>query len=837
MAVPPTLELENLLREERWLRRLARQLVVDPNEAEDLVQDTWVAALSGPRAAGELTRAWTGAVLRNLWRDLLRGRERRERRERAVARDEASEPLDELAAELELRQLVGRCLLELAEPYRRTLTLRFLREQSLKALAKSEGISVTSAHERVERGLRELRARLDSERGGRRSWALGLMFLARPTGLAAATGLGGLAMGTGIKVGAALVVLVGLGAWFLRDARVAQEETSVVAGAVLGAREPEAEPEPLATLPAARRESVAETSSNASSSAREDAQAKLRGRVLDPLRAPLAGIPIALLAPLQGTEGPDVPQQASAADGAFEFVLAPGSPADLQPVALDPARATLQCEQRDGEWLLVLTGTTSLAGRVEDEGGMPVPGASLAVDVSPSYFRELGIAQPFERNGGTWVAESGANGAFALPNVPGGAPVELRAWAPDFRPRRVELPGHDDPALRVVLERQPDSVPLTGFVLDPAGRPVEGARVSAGHEITRTAADGGFALSWRPHDSYVIVRPDGASVRWSPTHVAAVHEGFAAARAELAQLDIAQPIVLRLGEDLALTGRVVDPAGQPLAGVVLWLSNPTPFGQEREGAGLGAPLALENVLRRGERGVVTSAEGSFTLDGLLPQEYRLLAYDPRTTVCGGPFPLPAGTRNAVLVLDRETGTARVAGRLVDADGNPLAGAMVHATRPISEDFSYEPPLPEGLDLDRTTDAEGRFEFERLAREGTKLAFMHPQCLCLQVSLEGFADLERLEVVAPRLCELQIDLGGRPELASRARILDADGRELWGVLSHGSWISAESSFPIQGKSEVVRVSQAAATLVLLKGGEEVARLPVALDPARLTVVGP
>jgi protocatechuate 3,4-dioxygenase beta subunit len=416
--------------------------------------------------------------------------------------------------------------------------------------------------------------------------------------------------------------------------------------------------------------------------------------------------------------------------------------------------------------------------------------------------------------------------------------MELCAWAPDFRPRRIELPARDDPALRVVLERQPDSVPLTGFVLDPAGRPVEGARVSVGREITRTAADGGFALSWRPHDGYVVVRPDGQRVNHGATHIAAAHEGLAPARAELAQLDVTLPIVLRLGEDLAIHGRVVDPAGQPLAEVVVWISNPTPFGEEREGTVISGLMALETVLRGGERGVITPAEGSFTLDGLLPQEYRLLAYDPHTMVSGGPFTIAAGTRGAVLVLDRDAGTARVAGRLVDVDGNPLAGALVRAMHPVSADSGYEPPVPEGLDLDVMTDAEGRFAFEKLARAGSRPGFMHPQCFLLQVALDDFTDLKRLEVVAPLYGDLQIDLGGRPELASRASVLDADGHELWVALFRGSAISLIPSFPIQGgKSDVVRVSQAAAWVVLMKSGQEVARLPVAIDRANLTVVGP
>ena len=37
MSVPPAIDLESLLREERWMRRLARRLVTDPNEADGVV--------------------------------------------------------------------------------------------------------------------------------------------------------------------------------------------------------------------------------------------------------------------------------------------------------------------------------------------------------------------------------------------------------------------------------------------------------------------------------------------------------------------------------------------------------------------------------------------------------------------------------------------------------------------------------------------------------------------------------------------------------------------------------------------------------------------------------
>ena len=62
--MPPSFELERVLAQDDWIRRLARRLVRDPHAADDLAQDAWVAALeSGCEAAAP--RRWLAGVLRN----------------------------------------------------------------------------------------------------------------------------------------------------------------------------------------------------------------------------------------------------------------------------------------------------------------------------------------------------------------------------------------------------------------------------------------------------------------------------------------------------------------------------------------------------------------------------------------------------------------------------------------------------------------------------------------------------------------------------------------------------------------------------------------------------
>src|SRR6185503_8317505 len=66
MHTTPT--LEGLLDEAGWLRTLAASLASDAAQAEDLVQDTWLAALRREPRPGE-ARPWLGRVVRNLARN------------------------------------------------------------------------------------------------------------------------------------------------------------------------------------------------------------------------------------------------------------------------------------------------------------------------------------------------------------------------------------------------------------------------------------------------------------------------------------------------------------------------------------------------------------------------------------------------------------------------------------------------------------------------------------------------------------------------------------------------------------------------------------------------
>jgi DNA-directed RNA polymerase specialized sigma24 family protein len=67
----PRFSVEQLLTDSRWVERLARALVAragddSEGEADDLIQETWVAAFQHPPGADRSARPWLAQVVRNL---------------------------------------------------------------------------------------------------------------------------------------------------------------------------------------------------------------------------------------------------------------------------------------------------------------------------------------------------------------------------------------------------------------------------------------------------------------------------------------------------------------------------------------------------------------------------------------------------------------------------------------------------------------------------------------------------------------------------------------------------------------------------------------------------
>src|SRR5262245_20363290 len=116
-GLPPPLDPERLLTEDPFVRGLARQLLRDPDGAEELAQQTWVAALQARAPVGAL-RHWLAVLVRRLAGRAWRTERRHDARLRTVPPAPAVPSAADIAAREELRAAVVRAVLALDEPYR-----------------------------------------------------------------------------------------------------------------------------------------------------------------------------------------------------------------------------------------------------------------------------------------------------------------------------------------------------------------------------------------------------------------------------------------------------------------------------------------------------------------------------------------------------------------------------------------------------------------------------------------------------------------------------------------------------------------------------------------------
>lgn len=119
---------ELLLDHAGFVRSLARRMLADENEVEDVVQETMVRALqSGPRRR-EALPAWLHAVTRNLIFKRLRTRARVQDREEQAARAERLPSAGDLfERETSLERVVS-CVLDLPQHYRQVVLLRYFED-------------------------------------------------------------------------------------------------------------------------------------------------------------------------------------------------------------------------------------------------------------------------------------------------------------------------------------------------------------------------------------------------------------------------------------------------------------------------------------------------------------------------------------------------------------------------------------------------------------------------------------------------------------------------------------------------------------------------------------
>ncbi len=353
-----------------------------------------------------------------------------------------------------------------------------------------------------------------------------------------------------------------------------------------------------------------------------------------------------------------------------------------------------------------------LQGRILDAEGKPVPGAGVS--------GHLELAQ--ETYGGFVGAVTDRQGRFRITGLPPNATVQLAATCGEATTAApVSIPSSKETIDLTI--RPENAVALFGRVKDPAGRPVAGAavRVSArkrgsrdipiewftvayddeGRSVVRTGADGQFRTPRQ-------LRPD------MEYQVDVEADGYAPAATEWNKLDdrklwympalTLQPATTTR----TVAGRVVDSAGRPVAGAVVFQAGDGPA-LTRTTTGPDGRFRLPGIYR----------EPAFLFveaDGLAFEGHRIGAGDEAVELkarrvgepAAGP---PLHTLPPVLPREEEKALAR---RMIGTDLTLLTGETTRESYPLAH------ALPR-VDFDRAWDlVENRAVADPFMKEALRL---------------------------------------------------------------------------------------------------------------------
>jgi RNA polymerase sigma-70 factor (ECF subfamily) len=571
-------DVAELLGETEWLTRLARSLTGSAADADDVVQDTLVAALRSPPDPDRPVRPWLRRVATNIVRMRHRGRVRSEAREAAA--EQAVEPTrtpEQLLERARVERTLSDLVLALEEPYRTTILLRYREGLTAEAIAKRDGVPAGTVRRRLKTGVDRLRTRLD-ERESPKIWRAAFApFLAMRERRAPWWRL---VMAKAMtKVGVAVIVLllltIGGGVYAWKAHRGASYDH---------ARPASARTQPIAVMQGSTADPVVFAQAGLG-------RHTLSGRVRFQGK-PFAGATVRVIHALTQTA---VGEATTGEDGTFTFA---GLTADAFVVTADaadktalPARVDLRAPNVAAVEL-ALTGCSHVRGIVSESSGAPIAHAHVAREET---------AWPF--------ADSDALGHYDLCTHFGEARILFTASG--YHGAIASLTVNASTQRDMVL--LPEAV-IAGTVIGVDGKPVANAWITIDPRNKgsiqdapvhgRSASDGTFRLAGVApgHEQVSAVAPGMAS------RVIGVVVGVGETR---------EGVIVRLDRASRVTGRVVE-RDRPVAG-----------------ASIGLRVGSVPVLGL----AVSQADGSFTIDraprgdlGVIVDHYTVIA--PRSIVVG-----------------------------------------------------------------------------------------------------------------------------------------------------------------------------------------------------------
>ncbi len=875
MHAQPMLSSDLLLERIDGVRRLARQLVRDAADADDLVSEVVTAAIERPTPVVGDPGGWIFTVLRNRARNLARSSSRRAAREAAAARPEGQPDQAGTAEAVERYRSVVGAVGELDEPYATVVYLRYFEELKPAAIARRTGASVETVKKQLVRGKLQLRVRLENEFGGDGRWAVALL------PVAGADVLRGAGATSFMLYAAAAVLAVGGVSFALVDGALddPQRSESMGANVVLdeagdAARSAAPDLAPVAAAAVESAEPSPELQQRTSVAGSEPAAAPARATVLalvidengDPL--PTTSIEWTTenfgdwmgSAALQHSPGSAIDRAQRLwtlqTDERGRLILDADKAGRAKFDHHDLARGDWSVPNRDrlvlwgwhnndfsGEKPLILVAypAVELGGIVVDSAGRPAAEANFLVDgvvgaSSDGLQGHLPEGLQFSPRSG----QTAVDGTFSGLLVPRHPDFRLAVSADGPVFAHPETPNRSTNDLRIELDGElPSAAPMiVGRVLEASGRPAERAEVRFGYYEARTDADGRFELEV---ESLNLGDRLGARSLRDGRFVVDPAIDRRALQSSEGPLEVELTLPERL---LSLSGRLLTSAGEPAAGFDVGLINPTPMG----------PLSgsFEATRPRDERGSSfrTDAQGRFELPRLADRAYDLRFLEPGSMRYSVVREVTAAPHERTFYLEAPR-PQRIAGQVRDFRGTPLAG--VEVLPGLMRSNSNDVLVPAGAPV-AVTDAEGRFDLGLLDPAGLGLLARLPDPLDPPMVSHDLADsstLAEVELTLTRTAwvELRIPAREGSELAAdtyeRIEFLDAAGQPLQTrpAVPGANYPDMRHDPAKLGQTPRLRVPESAVEVVwyrsrfgmLTPDAEILAREPVAPDPDREVVI--
>ncbi len=158
-----------------FVRAVARAIVRDAHLAEDVAQETFVAAMRRAPKRHDAKRSWLASIARHRAIDTLRARRAAFDRELQVGSRANRPTLQASLRRAEIGRQLAEALLALEARYRDVIVLRYYEDLPPRVIAKRLNVPVETVRTRHRRGLDHLRTEFERMHGNDRSRAMGAL--------------------------------------------------------------------------------------------------------------------------------------------------------------------------------------------------------------------------------------------------------------------------------------------------------------------------------------------------------------------------------------------------------------------------------------------------------------------------------------------------------------------------------------------------------------------------------------------------------------------------------------------------------------------------------------